>query len=189
MAQGKASGTPFHAVQFYQDDDSLVTIVARFLAEGFNQHQPAVIIATSEHCSAIEDALVTIGLDVKRMKRLGDFVAIDARETLDTILADGMPHPRLFNHVVGTLFDEMARIHPNRTMRAYGEMVNMLWKDGLTAAAIRLETLWNELAKTHSFKLLCGYSMDNIYKDAAVGEITRQHSHVIADSGEAATIN
>jgi hypothetical protein len=189
VAQPKVSATPFHAVQFYKDDDSLITIVARFLAEGINQYQPAVIIATPEHRSAIEDALVIHGLDVKRMKRLGDLVALDARETLDTVLADGMPHPRLFNHVVGTLFEEMARIHPNRTMRAYGEMVNVLWKDGQTSAAIRLETLWNELAKAHSFKLLCGYSMGNFYKDAAVGEITRQHSHVIADSGEAATIN
>ena len=189
MAQGKASGTPFHAVQFYQDDDSLVTIVARFLAEGINQHQPAVIVATPEHRAGIEDALATIGLDVKRMKRLGDLVALDARETLDTVLADGMPHPRLFNHVVGTLFEEMARIHPNRTMRAYGEMVNLLWKDGLTAAAIRLETLWNEMAKSHDFKLLCGYSMGNFYKDAAVGEITRHHSHLLADTGEAATVN
>ena len=189
MAPLKASGIPFHAVQFYKDDASLITIVATFLAEGLKQYQPAIIIATPEHRSAIEDALVTHGVDVKRMKRVGDLVALDARETLDTVLADGMPHPRLFNRGVGTLFEQMARIHPNRTIRAYGEMVNVLWKDGLTTAAIRLEMLWNELAKAHDFKLLCGYSMGNFYKDAAVGEITRQHSHVIADSGEAATIN
>ena len=77
----------------------------------------------------------------------------------------------------------------DRTTRAYGEMVNVLWKDGMTAAAIRLETLWNELAQSHDFNLLCGYSMGNFYKDAAVGEITRQHTHVLADTGEAATIN
>jgi hypothetical protein len=87
------------------------------------------------------------------------------------------------------MFSEAARIHPEGTIRAYGEMVNVLWKDGLTAAAIRLETLWNELAKSYDFKLLCGYSMGNLYKDAAVGEITRQHSHLLADTGEAATIN
>jgi hypothetical protein len=104
-------------------------------------------------------------------------------------MADGTVHARLFNHVVGATFTEVARIHPKRTIRAYGEMVNVLWKDGLTAAAIRLETLWNELAKSHDFKLLCSYSMGNFYKDASVGEITRQHSHLLADTGEAATIN
>ena len=190
MAQ-RASGTGrhFHAVQFYQDDETLIAIVARFLAEGFKQSEPAVVIATPEHRMALEIALSGHGLDVPRLKQLGDIVLIDARETLDTIIADGMPHPRLFNHIFGSTLKEVARIHPDRTTRAYGEMVNVLWKDGMTAAAIRLETLWNELAKSHDFKLLCGYSMGNFYKDAAVGEITRQHTHLLAETGEAATIN
>ena len=179
----------YHAVQFYQNDEALVRLVARFLAEGFTQHQPAVIIATPEHRSAIEAVLASHRLDVKRMKRLGTLIMLDAREMLDTVLADGMPDPRLFTRVLGAVFDEMARMHPNRTTRAYGEMVNVLWKDGMTTAAIRLETLWNELAKSHDFKLLCGYSTGNFYKDTAVGEITRQHSHLLADTGEVATIN
>jgi hypothetical protein len=188
VSNRRASGH-FHAVQFYQSDASLIAIVAKFLADGFMQSQPGVVIATPEHCAAIEESLATYQLDVKRMKQLGDLVMLDACEVLDTIMVDGMPHPPLFRHVVGTMFSEAARIHPEGTIRAYGEMVNVLWKDGLTAAAIRLETLWNELAKSYDFKLLCGYSMGNLYKDAAVGEITRQHSHLLADTGEAATIN
>ena len=138
---------------------------------------------------AIEESLATHQLDVRRLKQFGDLIVLDARETLETIMADGMPHASLFRHVLGTTFAELARIHPKRTVRAYGEMVNVLWKDGLTAAAIRLETLWNDLAKSHDFKLLCGYAMGNFYQHAAVGEITRQHSHLVADTGEAATIN
>ena len=190
MAHPKATNTThFHAVQFYKDDESLVTIVAKFFAEGFTQGQPGIVIATPEHCTAIEEALAAHKLDVRRLKQFGDLTVLDARETLDTFMVDGQPHPQLFKHVAGRLLDEIARIHSSRTIRAYGEMVNLLWRDGLSAAAVRLETLWNELAKAHDFRLLCGYSMGNFYKDAAVGEITRQHSHLIADSGEAATIN
>lgn len=188
VSNRRASGH-FHAVQFYENDDSLITIVARFLAEGFRQSQPGIVIATPEHCAAIEESLATQQFDVRRMKQRGDLVVLDAAEVLDTIMVDGMPHAPLFKHAVGTMFTEAARIHPKPTIRAYGEMVNVLWKDGLTAAAIRLESLWNELAKSYDFKLLCGYSMGNLYKDAAVGEITRQHSHLLAESGEAATIN
>lgn len=184
-----ASAGRYHAVQFYKDTESLVAIVARFIADGLKQQQPAVIITIPEHRAAIEAALETHGLDVRKMKRLGDLFALDARETLDTLLVEGMPHPPLVKHVVETLLGEISRIHPNRPIRAYGEMVNVLWQDGLTAAAIRLETLWNELAKSHDFKLLCGYSMGNFYKDAAIGEITRQHSHLLVETGEAATIN
>ncbi len=190
MARPTTSRLPhFHAVQFYQDDESLVSNVAAFLAEGLRQNQPALIIATPAHRSGIEAALESLGHDVRRMKRLGDIISLDARETLDTMLANGMPHPQLFSHVVGSMFREVSRIHAGRTTRAYGEMVNVLWKEGLTAAAIRLETLWNELAKSQNFKRLCGYSTGNIYKDAAVGEITRHHTHVLAETGEVATIN
>lgn len=191
MLKGKAGNIRqrFHAVQFYQDDDSLVTVVVKFLAEGLRQSQPGVVVATLEHRNAIEDALLAQGLDVGRMKRFGDLVLLDARETLDTIVADDLPHPELFNHVFGSALGALARMHPNRPIRAYGEMVDVLWKDGLGTAAIRLEMLWNGLAKSHDFKLLCGYSMGNFYKDAAVGEITRQHTHLIAETGEAATIN
>lgn len=188
MSNRRASGH-FHAVQFYDSDHSLITIVAKFLADGFTERQPGVVIATPEHCAAIEESLATHQLDVRRMKQLGDLVVLDAHEVLNTIMVDGMPHAPLFKHALGTMFTEVARIHPKQTVRAYGEMVNVLWQGGLTAAAIRLETLWNELAKSYDFKLLCGYSMGNFYKDAAVGEITRQHSHLLAETGEAATIN
>ena len=188
MSNRRASGH-FHAVQFYESDRSLITIVAKFLADGFSQSQPGVVIATPAHCAAIEESLAAHQLDVRRMKQLGDLLVLDAHEVLATIMVDGMPHAPLFRHALGTTFTEVARIHPKQTVRAYGEMVNVLWQDGLTAAAIRLETLWNELAESYDFKLLCGYSMGTFYKDAAVGEITRHHSHLLADTGEAATIN
>jgi signal transduction histidine kinase len=65
-------------------------------------------------------------------------------------------------------------------------MVNLLWTDGNPEAAIRLEELWNDLASTHSFSLLCTYAMGNFYK-AADGhpfeEICRRHGHVIPAEG------
>jgi hypothetical protein len=64
--------------------------------------------------------------------------------------------------------------------RACGEMVDVLWQDGLRAAAIRLEMHWNQLAMTHDFSLLCGYAMGSFYKDAGMRDVCAQHSHVIA---------
>jgi hypothetical protein len=64
-------------------------------------------------------------------------------------------------------------------------MVDVLWRRGQTVAAVRLETLWNQLAQTHAFSLLCGYSMGNFYKDAMQDEIRSHHTHRLSDSGEA----
>ena len=62
-------------------------------------------------------------------------------------------------------------------------MVDVLWKAGQHVAAIRLEMLWNKLAMTHDFALLCGYAMGNFYKDASLAKIHDQHSHVVAGRG------
>jgi hypothetical protein len=68
-------------------------------------------------------------------------------------------------------------------------MVDVLWKGGHTVAATRLEMLWNKLAATHDFSLVCGYSMGNFYKDAAIEEICSHHSHILSGTGEAALVN
>ena|SRR5687768_422103 len=177
----------FHAVQFYNDDATLSRIVAGFLGDGFATGDPAIVIATPEHRVELEASLRTRSIDVDALQRRGDLVLLDARETLDTFMVDGMPQGGAFRRVVGQVIAQVCRTRPECTVRAYGEMVNLLWKDGLEAAAIRLETLWNELANTHDFKLLCGYSMGNFYKGAAIEDIKSHHSHA-ADHGDAMTI-
>jgi len=74
----------------------------------------------------------------------------------------------------------MSERFPDRTIRAFGEMVDVLWSDGRKRAAIALEELWNDLARTRSFALLCGYHLDifelGVQRDA-LPEVIRTHSH------------
>ncbi len=62
-------------------------------------------------------------------------------------------------------------------------MVDVLWQAGHDAAAIRVELMWNKLAMTHDFCLLCAYSMGTFYKDAGLEAIHSQHSHVVSPQG------
>src|ERR1051325_2531155 len=174
---------PFHAVRFYNDADSLCAIVGEFLGEGLEDGEPAIVVATSEHTCRIDECLRRRGLNVDELKRLGDYVTMDARETLATFMIDALPNPKAFRHNMSHVIEQVARGRERMPVRVYGEMVDVLWKDGHEAAAIRLETLWNELANTQQFKLLCGYSMGNFYKGAALEEIKSKHSHVTADDG------
>jgi MEDS: MEthanogen/methylotroph, DcmR Sensory domain len=174
----------FHAVRFYKDDDSLCRIVGGFLVEGLTKAEPAVVIATPEHTTAIEECLRKASLDVDELKRFGDVSTLDARGMLATFMADGVPDPDAFRHHVGGAIAHAGRGRERCTIRAYGEMVDLLWKDGLTAAAIQVETLWNQLARAQDFKLLCGYAMGNFYKGSAVDDIKGQHSHLTSEVGE-----
>ena len=175
----------FHGVQFYNDPDALCRIVGGFVGEGLEQGALALLIATQDHADRIDDCLRARGIDVDDLRRQGSLVTLDAHETLQLLMADGMPNPGAFKRVINSALAHIRRGREQRTIRAYGEMVDILWKDGLEAAAIRLETLWNQLGASGDFKLLCGYSMGNFYKGAAIEDIHARHSHVMAGNGDA----
>ncbi|HUE89320.1 MAG TPA: hypothetical protein VMO26_24845 [Vicinamibacterales bacterium] len=74
-------------------------------------------------------------------------------------MVDGVPDGRLFRDATVPLIERACRGRKDCVVRAYGEMVDVLWQAGHTVAATKLEMLWNELAGTHDFSLLCGYAM------------------------------
>jgi hypothetical protein len=173
----------FHAVKFYETPQSLCRIVAEFLGEGLLTEQPVLIIATPEHSAGILAEFRSRGVDVDGLLKAGDLLLLDAAETLATMLEDGIPDPDRFNVTMIGALEQLCKGRRDCTVRAYGEMVDVLWKAGHEVAAIRLEMLWNKLAMTHDFSLLCGYAMGNFYKDASLAEIHREHSHVVGGHG------
>jgi hypothetical protein len=170
-----------HAVQFYGSDDNLCDTVAGFLAQGFVDRHPAIIIATPAHTIGILEQLNTRLIDVGKAQRTGDLIVMDANQTLDLLMDGDMPDARLFEETIGTLIADVLKDRSGRTMiRTYGEMVDVLWKDGNPEAAIRLEMLWNKLANQYGFALLCGYAMGNFFKQTTLfEEVCRQHTHVM----------
>ena len=176
-------GAHFHGVRFYDDAHTLGRIVGSFIGEGLERRDIALIIATPEHAALIESCLRARGIDVDQRKRDGLLVMFDARETLQLFMRNGMPDPGAFRRALSAAFVEARRRRGPCAIRAYGEMIDLLWKDGLESAAIHLETLWNQLARVHDFELLCAYSIGNFYKGAAVENIQRQHTHLVAEDG------
>jgi hypothetical protein len=170
-----------HAVQFYGDDHNLCATVASFLAQGFVDQHPGIIIATPAHTISVFDELRARMIDVDKAQKCGDLAVLDAEQTLDLFMDAKMPDPRRFETTVGTLVAGILNSRPERTLiRAYGEMADVLWKDGKPEAAIKLEMLWNRLANQYGLTLLCGYSMDNFYKQTALfEEVCKQHTYVM----------
>jgi hypothetical protein len=175
----------FHAVRFYESPESLVRIVAEFLGEGLVIQQPALVIGTPLHRQGILDELRARHFDINRLQKSGDLLMVDAREMLAAFMVDGLPDADLFRESASAAIQRVCGARTECTIRAYGEMVDLLWKDGSSVAAVRLEMLWNHLARTHDFKLLCGYSMGNFYKDASIAEICSEHSHLVGSDGVA----
>src|SRR5687767_2974555 len=171
-----------HVVQFYEQEESLYETVAAFLAEGLVAGERALVIATQAHRDGLRFRLSALGVDVQTVLRSGQLTVVDAQVMLMSFAPTGEPDAVLFNRHVGGLVEAIAEAHPGVRIRAFGEMVDFLWREGNEQAALRLEELWNELAARHSFALLCAYSMASFYREgqtAGFDAVCRQHGRVI----------
>ncbi|MEO8192414.1 MAG: ATP-binding protein [Gemmatimonadales bacterium] len=166
-----------HDVQFYDTEQFLSETVADFLAGGLEQDQPVVVIAAPTHRESFADGLKRRGLDLEAATRSGRLKMLDARETLGTFMRNGAPDKDAFVQSVGSVIGNSLAQTTHRSIRAYGEMVDILWKDGNREAAIRLEELWNDLAGTHSFSLLCAYDMGSFHSESHAEDFRRICSH------------
>ena len=172
-----------HAVQFYGSDESLFATVATFLAEGLIGGQPCVVIATGPHRAGIVHELCGRLIDCDRAIRDGELLLLDADATLDLFMVGDVPDPNLFEHNVGRLVEQSLNGRRRVVLRAYGEMVDVLWKEGRADAALKLELLWNKLAFKYDFSLLCGYAMGSFFKQTQLLEaVCEHHSHIVADA-------
>jgi signal transduction histidine kinase len=177
-----AAADPTHVVQFYDTETYLAAAVADYLAGGLRSGQPVLVIATPEHRDAFSIRLKAKGLDVERARASGQLMMLDAEEMLSTFMSDSIPDPHRFKKVIGDVLSRAVCGTSHSVTRAYGEMVDILWRDGNIEGAIRVEELWNDLATAHSFSLLCAYGMGNFSREAhspGFEAICRQHLHVI----------
>lgn len=165
-----------HQVTFYEDDQALVDTTVTFLADGLHAGAPAIAVATADHLAAMEAALSRLAADFPH--ELGDvFVGIDAHEMLDRIMVDGRPDATAFDATINEVLDRFAQ-HPQA--HVFGEMVSVLWERGNVTAALELEDLWNELARSRSFRLSCAYPIGVFQPDHsdAFQSVCRKHSSV-----------
>ena len=183
--QARSALAHHHAVQFYGNDDSLFTTVSGFLGQGLVDGNPGIIIATASHSKAILERLKARLIDVDRAQRTGQLVVLDAHRTLDRFMVGDLPDTDAFEESVGQTIAALLKGHSERSLiRAYGEMVDVLWKQGRIEATIRLEMLWNKLANRYGIALLCGYAVGNFdTSPAAFEEVCRQHTHVVPADG------
>jgi hypothetical protein len=94
-------------------------------------------------------------------------------------MVNGWPDDDLFTEVVTNLI--VRSRGKERRVRAFGEMVAILWARGDTAATVRLEYLWKNLCQKEGFSLFCAYPKAGFTQDVAesISLICATHSKVV----------
>ncbi len=184
------TGQSAHSVQFYSEDEYLLSSVSKMIGVSLKKGEGAVVIATKSHRAGIAQKIIENGVDLAQAAQSGRYLALDAEETLSQLMAfdtpgeQGLPDPDKFHQIITKALEtaSMASLSESPRVCAFGEMVALLWGWGNRMAAIRLEHLWNELGETHAFSLLCAYPMVGFDRDEyreAFLEICAAHSCVI----------
>ena len=168
-----------HLCQVYGNDLALVDTLTAFADAGLRAGDSVVVIATAAHLHQLEQRLRGNWLDLDRARWEDRYIAVLAQETLDRFMVDGWPDESKFQVVVDGL---VKRARGNgRKVRAFGEMVALLWAQGNAGATIRLENLWNDFQRRESFPLLCSYPRGAFGDEGAASlrTICSLHSRVI----------
>jgi hypothetical protein len=173
-------GDTEHFVQFYENDKYLIDSVSAYVGRALVGGEGAVIIATRDHRNRIQRILKRRGIEVASAHESGQYLALDAEQTLAKFMAAGSPDPARFEESVGAVIAQLEQAWPR--VRAFGEMVALLWADGNSEGACQLESLWNRLAKRHSFTLFCAYPLDGFRDEttgASLSDVCSCHTKVI----------
>jgi hypothetical protein len=176
-----------HVVQIYENDDAFLDLLTGYVSGGIDSGDSVVVIATASHLNSLNERLTKNGMEVSRLIKSNQYIPLDAEGTLSRFMVNGWPDENLFNHVVSEVIVR-AKID-GRQVRAFGEMVAILWAKGLVGATVRLEQLWNRFCENEAFSLFCAYPKSGFIQDAAesVMHICGAHSKMIASAGKGKT--
>ncbi len=173
-----------HAVQFYTDDNFWRDNVGEFLCRTVSEGKSVIVCATRPHVAAVHQSMQAHDIDVEQLEKLGRFITLDAADTLLKFMNSDLPDQRKFESLLGPVIRhaEAAAVAKNGQVTIIGEMVALLWAAEKTDATIKLEQLWNDLARTHPFHLRCAYPASGFQgglMDQPYASICAQHSAVM----------
>jgi DNA-binding NarL/FixJ family response regulator len=154
-----------HEAGFYSDDRHLLDHAARFIAATLRAETSAVMAMTEPHRNRLREMLAGMGVDVDEAIRKGRYIAVDADETLSSLMVDGSVDPDRFAKAFGAVLTQAGKASGGTRPRIglYGECVHLLCARGNVEAAIQMEKLGNLLFEKFDLRILCAYSVSGLF--------------------------
>jgi hypothetical protein len=169
-----------HFVQIYEHETVLLDTLEGFVTGGLRNGESVIVIATEAHRAALDRRVRAQGFNVDAALAQDQYIVADASDTLSRFMRDGWPDDALFAEAVQGLLQRT--VPRGRPVRAFGEMVALLWAQGHNGATVHLEHLWHHLCASESFSLFCAYPRSGFTRDSAasIQEICEAHTKVLA---------
>jgi len=169
-----------HIVYSYRDKNLVYQAVSLYASAGLRNGEAVILIMRRANYEAITGRLWQEGFDVQALQRTGRLTCLIAEEVLSRFMVDGVPNGTKFNAIIAEMIHRAGGSFPKDRalppIRAFGEMVCLLWVTNLAAAAA-LENMWNAAIKTYGLSLLCSYQVAGSAPITLPPELLACHAH------------
>jgi hypothetical protein len=169
-----------HVVQIYENENNFLELLAGFIDHGVTCGDCVIVIATNSHIEALRERLENHGHSVANLIASRQYIPVDAVNALSRFMIHDWPDENLFKSEI----DQLIRIakSDNRRVRAFGEMVALLWAEEKVGATVRLEQLWNRYCENEAFSLFCAYPERGFTQNASesLAHICGTHAKIIS---------
>jgi DNA-binding NarL/FixJ family response regulator len=180
---GRPEANHNHEVQFYSDDEAFLSGLTDFIEAALKAGNPVIAVATELHRKSLLQRLLERGVDGVAAMEQGFYLSLDVDQALSTFMVNDLPDPVRFVKVFGDLLSSAAEMATGERARvaACGEFAPTLWARGNVEAAVQVEHLTDEIAKTGNVDILCGYVLNSFQREQELHiykKICAEHSAV-----------
>lgn len=167
-----------HLIQIYESEKIFLDTLEGFAGAGILAGDSVVIVATASHLQSLNERLRKQGFNLESLALEHKYIPLEANETLSKFMVNDWPDEDLFRSLVSALLRNATK--NNRKVRAFGEMVAVLWEKGLNGATVQLEHLWCDLHKG-GFTLYCAYPKNGFTQSPgeSIDTICKAHTKII----------
>jgi hypothetical protein len=144
-----------HRVHFYALDDVLLASLTEYFYEGLLAGETCIAIATPSHLASLNAKLRAKGVDLTAAIESNQYIMLDASTTLSDFMVNDLPEYESFLKCIGRTMSLAAG--RGRQIRAFGEMVSILWERNNLSGLLQLEKYWHGLVNEKAFSLYCAY--------------------------------
>lgn len=154
----------FHVVASYRGEASFVEDFASFIERALRVGSPVILVATESHQHRLLQELEGRGWDVAAAIREGSYTPLNASEMLATFMVNDWPDAARLANAVGSVIRKASKRAEAKHSKVAvcGECAPTLLAEGKTEAAIEVEHLWDDLARTLGLQVLCGYVLSDV---------------------------
>jgi len=172
IAQGDSLASHRHDLVFCSSDALLVAAFSRFVGGALDRGNAVIVLLTDAHERSLKRTLQASQVDLALAIRQQRYVSVSINELLAKVMVNRCPDPARFLNAAEELLNEVAR-HAGQHAKvvACGECSPTVWADGKVEAAIQLEQLWDDIAKSRQMDILCAYPL--AARDESVAAVRR----------------